>query len=88
MNFISKYNFCTYIFEIEIFIDSSCVKILLGIDSNQSEFFIVFDNEIIGLNVLSPNADNQKYLTNNSVALCRSNVQKSQEHRKLIRISI
>lgn len=69
---ISKYNFCINIFEIEIFIGSSCVKILLGIDSNQSEFCIVFDNKIIGLDVLSPNADNKKCLTNNSVVTYRN----------------
>jgi hypothetical protein len=38
---------------------TSFVTILLGIDPNQCEFCIVFDNKIIALNVLSPNADNQ-----------------------------
>jgi hypothetical protein len=58
------------------FIGSSCVKIPFGIESNQCEFYLVFDNKIIGLNVLSPNADNQKCLRNSSVEVCRSNVQK------------
>ena len=57
------------------FIRSSCVKILLGIDSNQCEICIEFDNKNIGLNVLNPNADNKKCL-NNSVAVSRRNVQK------------